>query len=485
MKAEELLLRYQDGERNFQGVELRYSDKFRHVNLSRANFSNAHFSNCGLREANFDHAILRNATINANLRRASFRFADLQGASFCQEFHGANAFHNRSSCLKEADLTSASLAQADLRAVKFQNATLADTSLVSADLRGADLRRANLQNADLTNANLAEASLCYANLTGALLAGANITGAKLAGATLPDGTVSQHEALSMVEAKVERFKNTAWKPLVEIRDGELTASKFAGKPWLGADETWPICPHCQEPMQFFLQLNLDQLPTALASQFGKGLLQLFYCTSEARCEVDYEGWQPFSDCQFLRIVQPDSASSTLEIPEILADARAQRLENQFQPQIIVKWQPMTDYPDWAEVEPAEVSVTRDELIQAATDPIRFSADGVEDFSDFIYFMYLDGAGRQRREQSQRQQIMNNFMEDAAMFPAEGDKLAGWPYWIQDVEYPKCPTCDRLMDTLIFEFASNDHVPYFWGDVGAGYILQCPEHKEQVAFLWQC
>ena len=77
------------------------------------------------------------------------------------------------------------------------------------------------------------------------------------------------------------------------------------------------------------------------------------------------------------------------------------------------------------------------------------------------------------------------MLDAAMIPFEGDKLAGWPYWVQDVEYPKCPTCDRLMDTLIFEFASDDHVPYLWGDVGTGYILQCPDHKDQVAFLWQC
>ncbi|MGD1939798.1 MAG: pentapeptide repeat-containing protein, partial [Leptolyngbyaceae cyanobacterium] len=117
MRAEELLLRYQDGERKFQGIELRYSDKFRRVDLSRADFSNAHFSNCGLREANFDHASLRNATIDANLRRASFRFADLQGASFCQEFHVASALPKRSSFLGEADFTGANLATADLRAV--------------------------------------------------------------------------------------------------------------------------------------------------------------------------------------------------------------------------------------------------------------------------------------------------------------------------------------------------------------------------------
>ncbi|WP_256381131.1 hypothetical protein [Myxosarcina sp. GI1] len=42
-----------------------------------------------------------------------------------------------------------------------------------------------------------------------------------------------------------------------------------------------------------------------------------------------------------------------------------------------------------------------------------------------------------------------------------------------------------MNSFIFEFASDDNVPFLWGDGGTGYIVQCPEHKEQVAFFWQC
>lgn len=62
-----------------------------------------------------------------------------------------------------------------------------------------------------------------------------------------------------------------------------------------------------------------------------------------------------------------------------------------------------------------------------------------------------------------------------------DKLGGYPQWAQDPQYPNCPICDLSMDRLIFEFASDDNIPYLWGDVDTGYFLQCPEHKKQVTF----
>ncbi|MCU0533873.1 MAG: YwqG family protein [Hydrococcus sp. Prado102] len=42
-----------------------------------------------------------------------------------------------------------------------------------------------------------------------------------------------------------------------------------------------------------------------------------------------------------------------------------------------------------------------------------------------------------------------------------------------------------MNQLVFQIESHENVPYMWGDGGVGYILQCPIHKEEVAFLWQC
>ena len=39
-----------------------------------------------------------------------------------------------------------------------------------------------------------------------------------------------------------------------------------------------------------------------------------------------------------------------------------------------------------------------------------------------------------------------------------------------------------MDRLIFEFASDDNIPYLWGDVGTGYFLQCREHLDRFDHL---
>ena len=74
--------------------------------------------------------------------------------------------------------------------------------------------------------------------------------------------------------------------------------------------------------------------------------------------------------------------------------------------------------------------------------------------------------------------------EAIATAAPGDKLAGWPAWIQGVEYPSCPKCEQQM-RLVFQLDSDDHLPFMFGDVGTGHITQCPEHLEVVAFGWAC
>jgi uncharacterized protein YwqG len=66
----------------------------------------------------------------------------------------------------------------------------------------------------------------------------------------------------------------------------------------------------------------------------------------------------------------------------------------------------------------------------------------------------------------------------------GDKLGGWPYWIQGVEYPACPVCQAEMH-MVFQLDSNDNLDFMFGDVGTGHITQCPVHKSVVTFSWAC
>ena len=74
--------------------------------------------------------------------------------------------------------------------------------------------------------------------------------------------------------------------------------------------------------------------------------------------------------------------------------------------------------------------------------------------------------------------------EAVTIAEMGDKLAGYPHWVQGVEYPNCPECNRRME-LAFQLDSEDHLPFMFGDVGCGPITQCPEHKEVVTFGWAC
>jgi uncharacterized protein YwqG len=234
--------------------------------------------------------------------------------------------------------------------------------------------------------------------------------------------------LEQLKQKLSSVRRSAWQPIVQEGDGGLTASKFAGKPWLGANEQWPICPNCNKPMQLFLQLNLDELPESLVGKFGTGLLQFFYCTSiERHCESNCNGWEPFAEIKCLRIVQPSNRPAEVEIPQI---------ENLFPAKLIIGWEEIDDYPSW------------------------YECDIILDDEESEILSYHG-------------------------IPEQADKLAGWPSWVQDVEYPNCPTCSKQMNQFIFQIESEDNLPYMWGDAGAGYLLQCPEHKDKLAFLWQC
>jgi ankyrin repeat protein len=67
---------------------------------------------------------------------------------------------------------------------------------------------------------------------------------------------------------------------------------------------------------------------------------------------------------------------------------------------------------------------------------------------------------------------------------QGDKVGGWPNWVQDPDYPQCPQGDHQMRRLALQIDSHSGVPHMWGDNGVGLILQCHEHPRQLAFCWQ-
>ena len=68
-------------------------------------------------------------------------------------------------------------------------------------------------------------------------------------------------------------------------------------------------------------------------------------------------------------------------------------------------------------------------------------------------------------------------------PHPGDKLSGYPRWIQYSESAVCKQCNKEMKAtnLLFQLSSYD----IFGDAGCGFIQYCDTCNNQVGFFWQC
>ncbi len=235
------------------------------------------------------------------------------------------------------------------------------------------------------------------------------------------------ENSTVIPPELGPYKRKAWKPVTIAGDGSLTSSKFAGTPLLAQNEQWPRCANCNKPMQLFLQLNMADIPEEARKEFGEGILQFFYCTSQVPpCEIEF----PFSRSTLLRMLPANQqVSDTMPQTGDLVDP--------FPPRLITDWQILEDFPNWEEGGDLGIVLEDSEW--------------------------------------------DRLSDDIAL---PGDKLAGWPDWVQGIEYPSCPVCGQTM-SLLFQIDSEDNLPFMFGDSGCGHITQCKDHKDQLAFGWAC
>lgn len=132
MISEELLSRYADGERNFEGVDLRRVDLCK-ANLSGINLRNSYIEESGL--------------INI-------------------------------------DLSSANLEGIDLRDVVLENANLSAVNMIDANLSEVNLICANLTDANFSGAGLSNVRLLYANLSKVIFRNTNMNEVDFDGSNL-------------------------------------------------------------------------------------------------------------------------------------------------------------------------------------------------------------------------------------------------------------------------------------------------------------
>lgn len=268
---------------------------------------------------------------------------------------------------------------------------------------------------------------------------------------------------------IKTFRQPAWVASAEYGDGGPLASKYAGVPYLAEGESWPLCASCHRPLEFFLQLNLAELPMEVQTMYGTGLLQLFYCMQagimgdgQCRCE----GYEYFAECHLTRIVQPVGAGAVVSVPEGMG---------LFRPKTIVRWKAYDDFPHSGDLQRLlGLSITyttrKRKIIQvecagAGVAPELFPAELRSTFS---------------------------YVDEEELDPIGGEKLGGWPNWLQTTDYPDCPTCGTRM-RLIFQTLPDLEYKeptrqgelLELGDGGRGYIMQCPNHPDVLSFGWQC
>lgn len=228
------------------------------------------------------------------------------------------------------------------------------------------------------------------------------------------------------DPRLDPYRRPCWIPQAEDGDGAVQASKFSGVAALLPGESWPACPNCSQPMQLFLQLHAADLPDGFAAPWGEGILQFFYCTtSKPCCEVQCKAWDPFSHSTLLRIVPATAGSSATQLPATALPARH-----------IAGWERQDDLPSGEELR-----------------SFGFSLEEEEEISESDY-------------------------------SRKGDKLAGWPFWLQSMEYPECPECGAGMK-LLFQIDSNGNLDYMFGDAGCGHLTYCEKHPHVLAFGWAC
>ena len=134
-EAIDLTERYKQGQRNFQGFQLRRGD-LRGLNLSHTDFRGVDLSYANLREVDFTGADLRDAYLNeADLTGVNFTGANLSGASLIKIYLiKANCYQTD---LSGAYLTGAYLTKTNFKEAKFNGAYLNGAKLSGAELEGA------------------------------------------------------------------------------------------------------------------------------------------------------------------------------------------------------------------------------------------------------------------------------------------------------------------------------------------------------------
>lgn len=217
-----------------------------------------------------------------------------------------------------------------------------------------------------------------------------------------------------LSAKLAGLRKTCWLPTVEAgEDLTLVESKFGGAPILKSGEPWPACPVCKGELSAVLQLDMEKVPAGIQKSLGnRGIFQCFLCfgrKDQSTLHCDKGGF-------IMRVWEP-SAEEVAHKVEVHG-------RTDLKPKRITGWTSKDDFPG---------------------------------FNDALKHVKL----------------RNKDFEEICAMRVAGDKLGGWPLWVQLPDWRKCGMCGTLMVQL-FQLDSNTALEAVsWGDTGMAHLQMCP------------
>lgn len=298
----------------------------------------------------------------------------------------------------------------------------------------------------------------------------------------PEPVDPETERLARLRAQ---HLTTSHVPVLAAGD-PITGSKYGGTPWLGSNDTWPLCRSCGLPMAFVVQLARDEVPEPLRAHFAAELLQIFACALVGKpddpswiCRADgsVKGTAPSVFLRFVSIAGPPRA-----VVDALAPRHLEAWRRTDHERLIAHWRTIDDLETAAifsaklaalppigpsdyrvPTSPMEARVHRLLLAPAVQITSWILCEEVPSYQDPLSLDDVD-----------------DLKEHFDLSCRNGHKLGGHPGWHQD---PARPTCCGAPMHFLLQLASSTPVEVGFGGDGTAYVFDCAR-CHALSMTWQ-
>lgn len=244
------------------------------------------------------------------------------------------------------------------------------------------------------------------------------------------------KGFTTVEAKCEilqaittlnKHSKQAYIPVTKTAKAEHSIhSKLGGLPYLSQENDYPKCSNCGRHLQLLVQLNLEDIP----ENTEKGLIQLFFCTN------------PNTGCES-KLLSKNSTTSLCR----------------------------------------KVETTEDIIREFSNHDYVFPEKRITQFIEHIDYPHSEDYNQLDIELQVPDAIYDYMLANNIGTTNDNDKLFGYPRWLQSSAFSKDQNSDDRH--LLFQLASNDNLPFMFGDSGIGYLIKITNNNNELSFNWQC